>query len=377
MISEGLAPALLEGNVLDILPTLPEESVHCVVTSPPYWGLRDYGLPPVLWGGDSTCHHEWTELPPRRERSPDDVRNPASLQAGHPGANIELRPTEGCVRCGGWVGQLGLEPTPELYVEHVATVFDQVRRVLRSDGTLWLNLGDTFHTDSPVRHSSSEAFLRIWDPAQTRSRGGNRRSASRNGQLKAKDLAGIPWRVAFELQRRGWWLRSDCIWAKRNPMPESVADRPTALPRIRLPPHEVEAVPLRRRGGPGAGLRGSPSQGRAGRPEAGGSRLGCAIQQELRPCRRRGPPARAGTEPAVRLVDCDPRILRGALRDIPGGAPRYLHPGGNFRARLLRGVRPAVGSGGTNGRRVDRPRLATGQVDRARSGAGDRPTGPQ
>ena len=227
MISEGLAPALLEGNVLDILPTLPEESVHCVVTSPPYWGLRDYGLPPVLWGGDSTCHHEWTELPPRRERSPDNVRNPVSLQAGHPGANIELRPTEGCVRCGGWVGQLGLEPTPELYVEHVATVFDQVRRVLRSDGTLWLNLGDTFHTDSPVRHSSSEAFLRIWDPAQTRSRGGNRRSASRNGQLKAKDLAGIPWRVAFELQRRGWWLRSDCIWAKRNPMPESVADRPT------------------------------------------------------------------------------------------------------------------------------------------------------
>jgi DNA modification methylase len=227
VIPEDLAPALLEGNVLDILPTLPEGSVHCVVTSPPYWGLRDYGLPPVLWGGNSTCHHEWTELPPRRERSPDDVRNPASLQAGHPGTSIELRPTEGCVQCGGWVGQLGLEPTPELYVEHVATVFDQIRRVLRSDGTLWLNLGDTFHTDSPVRHSSSEAFLRTWDPAQTRSRGGNRRSASRNGQLKAKDLAGIPWRVAFELQRRGWWLRSDCVWAKPNPMPEAVRDRPT------------------------------------------------------------------------------------------------------------------------------------------------------
>ncbi|EQD51274.1 hypothetical protein B2A_06950, partial [mine drainage metagenome] len=77
---------------------------------------------------------------------PDDVRNAASSPGrATRGRNLELRPTEGCVRCGGWVGQLGLEPTPELYVEHVATVFDQVRRVLRSDGTLWLNLGDTFH----------------------------------------------------------------------------------------------------------------------------------------------------------------------------------------------------------------------------------------
>jgi DNA modification methylase len=227
VIPRELTPAILEGDVGEVLARLPDESIQCVVTSPPYWGLRDYGLPPVLWGGDSSCRHSWAKLPPRRKRSPDDVRNPDSLQAAHAGANIELRSTEGCVRCGGWLGQLGLEPTPELYVNHLAGVFDQVRRVLRSDGTLWLNLGDTFHTDSPVRRSSADAFSPNWDPSQTRSRGGARRSASRHGQLKPKDLAGIPWRVAFELQRRGWWLRSDCVWAKRNPMPESVLDRPT------------------------------------------------------------------------------------------------------------------------------------------------------
>ena len=377
MIPKDLTPAILEGDVGEVLGRLPDESIQCVVTSPPYWGLRDYGLPPILWGGDSSCRHSWAKLPPRRKRSPDDVRNPGSLQAAHPGANIELRPTEGCVRCGGWIGQLGLEPTPELYVDHIAAVFDQVRRVLRSDGTLWLNLGDTFHTDSPVRRSSAEAFSPDWDLSQTRSRGGARRSASRHGQLKPKDLAGIPWRVAFELQRRGWWLRSDCVWAKRNPMPESVVDRPTRsheyvflLTKSKRYFYDGEAVREPVSGGA------HPKGGRVARKLATpGS--GSAIQLGLRPRRRRGPPPRAGSEPAVRLVDRDPRILRCPLRNVPGGTSRPLHSSGNLRARLLRCVRSTVGSGGPNGRRVDRPRLAPGQVAHARSGAGDcRPGSP-
>lgn len=220
-------PRILRGHVLDILKGLKDDSVHCVVSSPPYWGLRDYGIPPVLWGGDSACSHEWAFEPPRRRRSPEDIRDPESLQAAHAAAAIGLPQTRSCSLCGGWLGQLGLEPTPQLYVDHVAAVFDEVRRVLRSDGTLWLNLGDTYHSDSPVRRSSAEAFSARWDPALTRSRGGNRRPAAQLGELKAKDLVGIPWRVAFELQRRGWWLRSDCIWAKRNPMPEPTRDRPT------------------------------------------------------------------------------------------------------------------------------------------------------
>lgn len=227
MIPKTLAPAIVEGEVREALRRLPSESIHCVVTSPPYWGLRDYGIPPVLWGGDSTCSHEWEGSTLRRRRSPEDARNGESIQAGHRGANITLPATRTCAQCGGWLGQLGLEPDPDEYVDQLASVFDEVRRVLRTDGSLWLNLGDTYHTDSPVRMSAGEAFSTSWDRSQTRSRGGSRRPAARYGDLKPKELTGIPWRVAFELRRRGWWLRSECIWAKRNPMPEPVRDRPT------------------------------------------------------------------------------------------------------------------------------------------------------
>jgi DNA modification methylase len=122
-----------------------------------------------------------------------------------------------CDRCGAWRGCLGLEPTPELYVEHLASVLDEVHRVLRSDGTLWLNLGDSYTSSGRSRRSA--------DPMLP-SRRMCERPATPPG-LKPKDLVGIPWRVAFALQERGWWLRSDVIWVKPNPMRENVRDRPT------------------------------------------------------------------------------------------------------------------------------------------------------
>jgi DNA modification methylase len=160
-----------EGDCRAVLASLPAESVHTVVTSPPYWGLRDYGSS----------------------------------------------------------GQLGLEPTPEEYVANMVAVFREVRRVLRADGTLWLNLGDSYAT--------SPAGIVTGDPFATSTLGGGR-ATSRNANassrasakahgLKPKDLVGIPWRVAFALQADGWYLRSDIIWSKPNPMPESVTDRPT------------------------------------------------------------------------------------------------------------------------------------------------------
>ncbi len=156
---------------------LRDETVQCVVTSPPYWGLRDYGVE----------------------------------------------------------GQLGLEAMPEEYITNLVMVFREVRRVLRKDGTLWLNLGDGY----------AESWGNYWPqtkdgPSRQRERGSWRRKAyegreSQSGNLtgttwsgfKPKDLIGIPWRVAFALQADGWWLRLDIIWAKPNPMPESVKDRPT------------------------------------------------------------------------------------------------------------------------------------------------------
>jgi DNA modification methylase len=196
---------ILTGDCRAILSALPTESVHCVVTSPPYWGLRDYRTPPLVWGGEAGCEHEW--------------RMPESY----------------CQLCGAWRGCLGLEPTYHLYVEHMVEVFREVRRVLRPDGLLWLNLGDSYAAErggtyqgvdtlTAGKNGKTDTGLRI---NKDRPNGYNpSRFASRSG-LKHKDLCGIPWRVAFALQAGGWYLRQDIIWSKPNPMPESVTDRCT------------------------------------------------------------------------------------------------------------------------------------------------------
>jgi DNA modification methylase len=170
---------ILQGDCRDVLTMLPDESVHCVVTSPPYWGLRDYGV----------------------------------------------------------AGQLGLEETPVEYIAGMVEVFREVRRVLRSDGTAWINMGDSYATvggaSTPQmgeafkdRQRGQEVVCRSKRMGRGAGRwgGGNNQAA---GLLKPKDLCGTPWRLAFALQDDGWWLRQDIIWHKPNPMPESVRDRCT------------------------------------------------------------------------------------------------------------------------------------------------------
>jgi DNA modification methylase len=134
--------------------------------------------------------------------------------------------------CGAWRGVLGLEPTPELYVQHLVEIFREVRRVLRADGTCWVNLGDSYATTPPGKcvdpfKTSGLAGINgaSYRADRTALRANNQGKVY--GDLKPKDLVGIPWRVAFALQADGWWLRSDIIWAKPNPMPESITDRPT------------------------------------------------------------------------------------------------------------------------------------------------------
>ena len=155
-----------QGDALAVLTALPAESVHCCVTSPPYWGLRDYGAD----------------------------------------------------------GQIGLERTPDAYVARLVEVFREVRRVLRGDGTLWLNLGDSYASDTKGSGGTGKSTL-----VGTPNDGNGQLFTARKVQhgIKPKDLVGIPWLVAFALRADGWYLRSDIIWAKPNPMPESVTDRPT------------------------------------------------------------------------------------------------------------------------------------------------------
>ena len=166
------------GDVLDELRKMPDESVQCVVTSPPYWGLRDYGM----------------------------------------------------------TGQIGLEKSLAEYIEKMVTVFREVRRVLRGDGTLWLNLGDSYASSGRSDRQESPgvgAKQEMKAPGRKlewRAGGGHNFSwfiPFFGTRIKPKDLVGVPWRLAFALQADGWYLRSDIIWHKPNPMPESVTDRPT------------------------------------------------------------------------------------------------------------------------------------------------------
>jgi site-specific DNA-methyltransferase (adenine-specific) len=150
---------ILEGDSLDVLRILPSNSVQCAITSPPYWGLRDY--------------------------------------------NIH--------------GQIGLEPTLREFINHLVAIFNELKRVLRDDGILWLNIGDGYTSGNRGYRAADKK-----NPARAM----NIRPDTPQG-LKPKDLQGIPWRLAFALQDDGWYLRSDIIWNKPNAMPESVKDRPT------------------------------------------------------------------------------------------------------------------------------------------------------
>lgn len=205
---------LYRGDCLKILRRLPDESVQCCVTSPPYWGLRDYGT--GTWqGGDAKCEHKV-----RLKVSPSELKvNPRS------GSHQQEGFREQCPRCGARRidQQLGLEPTPESYVARMVEVFAEVKRVLRDDGVMFLNIGDSYAGSGKGGNPEGSQ----WPKFSGREASKEVNSAIVPIGLKAKNLVGIPWRLAFALQADGWYLRSDIIWHKPNPMPESVRDRPT------------------------------------------------------------------------------------------------------------------------------------------------------
>jgi len=205
---------ILNGNCIEKLKELEDQSVNCCVTSPPYWGLRDYGT--AKWvGGDPDCSHK------RDSKFSESCSTGQKALEGAIGDGI-YKTT--CKRCGAVREdeQLGLEETPEEYVDNLVKVFREVKRVLRDDGTLWLNLGDSYCMTSMRGKNSS--FNGCVDQSKQGIVGIEKHIPD---GLKPKDLVGIPWRVAFALQADGWYLRQDIIWHKPNPMPESVRDRCT------------------------------------------------------------------------------------------------------------------------------------------------------
>jgi DNA modification methylase len=207
------------GDCRDVLRTLPAQSVHTVVTSPPYFGLRDYGT--GEWeGGDPACDHKGAPRQSTASTLAGNGHGPGRLS---PSLQAQTVPVREC-SCGARRidRQIGLEPIPDEFVAALVEVFREVRRVLRDDGTVWLNLGDSYASSSTYNTANSLHTDHGWKQDTAR-----RPNAYMVPGCKPKDLLGIPWMVAFALRADGWYLRDEIIWNKPNPMPESVTDRTT------------------------------------------------------------------------------------------------------------------------------------------------------
>jgi DNA modification methylase len=212
-------------DVLDALRAMPSESVHCVCTSPPYFGLRDYGT--AKWeGGEPGCDHVEVRKPRRDSTNISTGNHWKETRGTQPHTDFAIGYRDVCGRCGATRAdkQIGLEPTPAAFVEAMVDVCREVRRILRKDGTFWLNLGDSYAAKGRMRSDEQPHKNQTVPEARLK----NGPSVGRVPGLKPKDLLGIPWRVAFALQDDGWYLRSGVTWCKKSAMPESVGDRPTS-----------------------------------------------------------------------------------------------------------------------------------------------------
>ncbi len=257
---------IIQGDALTVLKRMDDESIHMSVTSSPYYGLRSYNTEPIIWDGDLNCQHEWGEVHPPGYRSSDT--NPGALQS-EGNKNRQNLKSDICSKCGAWKGELGQEPTPEMFVRHLTTIFHELKRVLRNDGVFWMNIGDSY-CGSGIGHKDTGKA--VYEGSDYDLAAKNRTKI--NG-IKSKNLIGIPWMLAFSMRadgaaspqtmytvekikssllqdydtwdevpkhtkrtiedldeewlkasKGGWYLRSDIPWVKRNSLPSSVTDRP-------------------------------------------------------------------------------------------------------------------------------------------------------
>jgi len=200
------------GHALTELPALPPESVDCVMTSPPYWGLRTYKTESQIWG-ENHCEHEWES----HNKKWHSGTNAGKVQLGDKGAfhNDFSNQSSFCLKCHAWRGELGLEPTIELYISHLVQIFDEVKRVLKKTGTCWVNIDDSYAgSGKGIGSDHGKAVFTDDDIIKLPAI-----------DTPAKSLCLIPSRFALAMVEHGWILRNDIVWYKSNPMPESVKDR--------------------------------------------------------------------------------------------------------------------------------------------------------
>lgn len=209
---------IINGDAIEKLKEIPDNSIDMVMTSPPYWALRDYGDgTDKIWDDDPDCDHEFDEIKTKQNNLSGGNNN--KNNKGSFAVDYEERTTKSafCKKCGAWKGQLGLEPDFKLYIKHLADIFDEIWRVLKPEGTCWVNIGDTY--------SGTNDKKGYEDPKNKKGRNGQKIGVNKNTGLKAKSLVQIPHRFAIEMSDRGWILRNTIIWNKPNAMPSSVKDR--------------------------------------------------------------------------------------------------------------------------------------------------------
>lgn len=216
------------GDCREVLKEFDSNSVDCVITSPPYWLMRDYGLPPLVWGGDANCEHEWGDEVFARQRSVLKETTTEKEKQQEEGAKVSMGLGRFCKKCNAWLGSLGMEPFVELFVEHLVSIFDEIKRVLKPEGTCWVNLGDTYASapagNKKVKFIGDGVYGRVM---LRNAMGGNAPLTAKPTKYSVpiKSLCLVPYRFAIAMTERGWILRNIIIWHKPNCVPQSVKDR--------------------------------------------------------------------------------------------------------------------------------------------------------
>jgi len=210
------------GNSLDVLKTFSDESIDMCITSPPYWGLRDYGTEGQIWGGDDECEHDFKSSTRKlHSGSWGEKDNALPHQKNATILNWEVE-DKTCGKCGAWKGELGLEPTPEMFISNLCDIFDEIKRVLRPHGSCYVNLGDSYCRNPGQQDQSGKTGIKTFKYNYNFKHKKNYGSA-----YKAKSLVQIPSRFGIEMTNRGWILRNEIIWHKPSCLPASVQDRYT------------------------------------------------------------------------------------------------------------------------------------------------------
>lgn len=212
---------IIKGHVLDVLRKLPDECIDTVITSPPYWGLRFYGTTFKIWGGDLDCEHKWEHYTQKGQTG--GTKSPkVQLQKRKGRENFQAFEDTNpafCTECDAWLGELGNEPNFDLFVSHLIGIFDEIKRVLKPHGTIWVNLGDTYSSKPVGRFSGGGISMRTEGHVTS----GNI-DKTKSG-VREKSMCMVPERFAMEMIRSDWILRNKITWHKPNAMPESVQDR--------------------------------------------------------------------------------------------------------------------------------------------------------